>query len=66
MERTVNTKFYSFSQNNSGGHFDIDEKRGITKDNFLDLMLAMIPIAVITTRLYYVIFYDCIHSALDI
>lgn len=36
----------------------IDEKRGITKDNFLDLMLAMIPIAVITTRLYYVIFYD--------
>ena len=36
----------------------IDENRGQTKDNFLDLMLAMIPIAVITTRLYYVIFYD--------
>ena len=31
MERTVNTKFYSFSQNNSGGHFDIDEKRGINE-----------------------------------
>jgi hypothetical protein len=27
--RTVETKFYEFDQNNSGGSFDVDEKRGI-------------------------------------
>lgn len=27
---TVSTKFYHFSQNNSGGSFDFDEQRGIT------------------------------------
>ncbi len=36
----------------------VNEKRGLTKDNFLDLMLIMIPVAVVTTRLYYVLFYD--------
>lgn len=36
----------------------IDGRYGFTKDNFLDFVLIMIPIAVITTRLYYVIFYD--------
>ena len=25
MERTIQTKFYEFNQNNSGGHFDVDE-----------------------------------------
>lgn len=25
MERTTQTKFYEFNQNNSGGHFDVDE-----------------------------------------
>ena len=25
MERIIQTKFYEFSQNNSGGHFDVDE-----------------------------------------
>ncbi len=25
MERTIKTKFYEFNQNNSGGHFDVDE-----------------------------------------
>lgn len=29
MERTVNTKFYAYNQNNSGGSFDISEKDGI-------------------------------------
>lgn len=29
MERKVNTKFFSFSQNNSGGSFDKDEASGI-------------------------------------
>lgn len=29
MERTVNTKFFTFSQNNSGGNFVRDEKKGI-------------------------------------
>ncbi len=36
----------------------IDGTRGLTKDNFFDLMIIMIPVAVITTRLYYVIFYN--------
>lgn len=35
-----------------------DEKKGMTKDDVLDLALILIPIAVLTTRLYYVIFYD--------
>ena len=25
MKRTIQTKFYEFNQNNSGGHFDVDE-----------------------------------------
>ena len=25
MERTIQTKFYEFTQNNSGGYFDVDE-----------------------------------------
>jgi hypothetical protein len=29
MERLINTKFYTFSQNNSGGHFRNDEEKGI-------------------------------------
>lgn len=36
----------------------IDGSRGVTKDDFYDLALILIPIAVLTTRLYYVIFYD--------
>ena len=36
----------------------IDGTRNITKDNFFDLMIIMIPVAVITTRLYYVLFYN--------
>ena len=29
MEKTVNTKFYTFNQNNSGGFFKTSEKEGI-------------------------------------
>lgn len=36
----------------------INEKNNLTKDQFLDFILILIPIAVLTTRLYYVIFYD--------
>lgn len=36
----------------------IDEKHNLTKDQFLDFFLILIPISVLTTRLYYVIFYD--------
>lgn len=36
----------------------IDEKHNLTKDQFLDFFLILIPISVVTTRLYYVIFYD--------
>lgn len=39
-------------------HNLVDESRGLTKDNFLDLILILIPVSVLTTRLYYVIFYD--------
>ncbi len=31
MERTVNTKFYTFSQNNSGGAFAKSDKEGISE-----------------------------------
>jgi hypothetical protein len=31
MERTINTKFYHFSQNNSGGKFNLDEDNGIAQ-----------------------------------
>jgi len=31
MERTVNTKFYEYSQNNSGGSFSNSEKEGIAE-----------------------------------
>lgn len=36
----------------------IDGKHGLTKDNYFDLMIILIPVAVITTRLYYILFYD--------
>ncbi|MDO5028383.1 MAG: prolipoprotein diacylglyceryl transferase [Bacillota bacterium] len=36
----------------------IDEKHNLTKDQFLDFFLILIPVSVLTTRLYYVIFYD--------
>lgn len=36
----------------------IDGKRGLTKDNFLDFILIMLPIGVLFTRLYYVFFYN--------
>jgi phosphatidylglycerol:prolipoprotein diacylglycerol transferase len=36
----------------------IDGTRGISKDDFLDMILILIPVAVVTTRLWYVIFYD--------
>lgn len=35
-----------------------DGSRGITSDDILDLCLIMIPVAVLTTRLWFVIFYD--------
>jgi len=31
MERTINTKFYTYRQNNSGGRFTISEKEGISE-----------------------------------
>ena len=31
MEHTVNTKFYTFSQNNSGGAFVKSDKEGISE-----------------------------------
>jgi hypothetical protein len=30
------TKFYTFNQNNSGGHFDIDDKTGISEFVFVE------------------------------
>ena len=32
MERTVKTKFYTFSQNNSGGYFVQDEHAGVCEE----------------------------------
>ena len=32
------------------------EKRGLAKDTFLDLILYAVPIAIISARIYYVIF----------
>lgn len=29
MKRTIDTKFFTYSQNNSGGYFDLDKTRGI-------------------------------------
>ena len=31
MKREIETKFYTYNQNNSGGSFDIDKKRGISE-----------------------------------
>lgn len=38
--------------------YQLDEERGVSKDEFFDYLLVMILVSVITTRLYYVIFYD--------
>ena len=31
MKREINTKFYTYNQNNSGGSFEIDKKAGISE-----------------------------------
>lgn len=36
----------------------VDGTRKLTKDNFLDFMLIMLPIGVLFTRLYYVLFHN--------
>lgn len=38
MERTINTKFYTFSQNNSGGYFVRDEQHGVAEYMILEAL----------------------------
>lgn len=40
MERTVNTKFYPYSQNNSGGSFSNSETKGISEYVIIEALNA--------------------------
>ena len=40
MERTVNTKFYEYRQNNSGGSFSNSEKEGIAEYVIIEALNA--------------------------
>ena len=40
MERVVNTKFYTFNQNNSGGSFVADKKNGISEFVIIEALTA--------------------------
>jgi hypothetical protein len=40
MKRVVNTKFYTFNQNNSGGCFVADKKRGISEFVIIEALNA--------------------------
>lgn len=40
MKRTIETKFFEFSQNNSGGSFYIDEKDGIAESVIVEAVSA--------------------------
>jgi len=40
MERTINTKFYTYDQNNSGGRFSNSEKEGISEYVIIEAMDA--------------------------
>jgi hypothetical protein len=40
MKRTVETKFYLFSQNNSGGSFHVDKKEGIAEYVIIEALSA--------------------------
>ena len=38
MERTVNTKFYTFNQNNSGGYFVTDDTNGVCETVIIEAL----------------------------
>jgi len=40
MEITINTKFFTFNQNNSGGHFVIDEEHGVCECVIIEALNA--------------------------